>query len=113
MHALERKIDIVIRLLLLLLKTGEQNAMTVKDQLDAILAEVHAESTLDNSLATLITQLQANAADPAALQAILDGLKANSAVLSAAVQSNGSGPAPVAAPVVDPTPAPAAETPAS
>lgn len=107
LNRIERKMDLAIALLLHInnQQQTEFNSMTTTVQ--DILDEVHAESTIDSGLATLIAGLQANQADPAALQAILDGMKANIAPLSAALQSTGTGPAPVATPAPTPAPAPA------
>lgn len=57
--------------------------------LDDVLGEVTQETTLDASLLTLVQGLQAQvtaaAGDPAKIQAIFDGVKANIATVSAAV----------------------------
>lgn len=60
--------------------------------LDEILALVTQESTVDDSIIALLTQvvteLNASKNDPAKVQAIADGLNANIAKISAAVTAN-------------------------
>lgn len=75
--------------------------------LDDVLADVTAESTVEDSVITLLNgisaQLKAANGDPTKIQAIKDGLDANIAKLNAALTSNTPAPAPApAAPAVVP-----------
>ncbi len=61
-------------------------------ELDALAAQVKANTDLEESAVTLITgladQLKSAAADPAAVQALADQLKTSAASLAAAVSAN-------------------------
>lgn len=67
---------------------------SVMANLADLAAEVAAEKTVDDSVVALLNGLTANLAaavaanDPAAVQAVLDSMKVNSAELAAAVAAN-------------------------
>jgi len=68
---------------------------TMMAKIDDILADVQAESTLDDSIITLLTniaqQLKDAGTDPAKLQAVQDAIDANKAKISAAITANTPG----------------------
>lgn len=60
--------------------------------LDKLTADVAAETTIDNSVATLLTSLSAQitaaGTDPAALKALTDQMETNASALQAAITAN-------------------------
>lgn len=66
------------------------NSMEIRfmTKLQDIQDEVTAEATTDAAFLAIVTNLQANQNDPAALDAILKGMKANAAPFVAAVLAN-------------------------
>lgn len=62
---------------------------SIQEVLDAAVAQITVMDSVEDSatllIGTLITQVQANIADPTALQAILDTAKAKTDALAAAV----------------------------
>jgi DNA-binding FadR family transcriptional regulator len=88
---LARKLDAILTALS---KLETRIMATLKDVLDA----VTSETMIDDSVVTLLTQLHDQLAaaiaanDPAALQAIVDGIAANTAKLAAAVTANTPAP---------------------
>lgn len=78
--------------------------------LDALNTAVANETTVDQSVITLLNGLSQQlkdaiaAADPAAIQAVVDQIDTNTAALSAAVAANTPVTAPAPAPVADSQP---------
>jgi hypothetical protein len=72
----------------------EQDRSMIMATLDDLLVEVEAEKAIDTSIVALVNGLSAQLAaavasnDPAKVQAVLDGMKANAANLSAAIVAN-------------------------
>jgi hypothetical protein len=82
--ALERKLDRLINAL----ETNANIGEAIMATLDDILFEVEAETSVTASVAALIANLQANQNDPAKLDQILTGMKANAGTLAAALTAN-------------------------
>lgn len=96
----EAKLDLIVRLLSLVLR--KENAMA--DTLDEIVADVAQETTVEQSVLTLLNgiaaQLAAAAQDPAKLAALHTSLQANITALTAAVTANTSAAPPAAKPAL-------------
>jgi len=91
----------------------ESGMKSIMASLADIQAAVAAEKTVEASVVALLTTLSADlqaavaSNDPAAMQAVVDGINANAAALSAAVTQNTPAapvPAPAPIPIVEPTP---------
>jgi hypothetical protein len=100
--------------------TSEGLSMASKE-LDAIAAEVERNTTIDGSVALLLTRLSEQIAtlknDPAKLQALADSMRASNDRLAAALAANtpaddGGSVAPVGTTPVTPTPTPPTPAPA-
>lgn len=97
LQRLEARVDYAIGILQEVMRSShrlEQDRSMIMATLDDLVAEVAAEKTLDDSIIALINglsaQLQAALAsnDPAKVQAVLDGMKANAASLASALAAN-------------------------
>jgi hypothetical protein len=82
-----RTLAALLRIEALLRTIANQEKLAMATLAD-IQAEVTAERTIDEGLLVLINQLIAAKDDPAALDAILQGMKDNIAPLSAALTAN-------------------------
>lgn len=92
-NRIEAKLDLVIMLLGLVLRKEQ----VVADTLDEIVADVASETTVENSIITLLNgiaaQLAAAQQDPAKLAALHASLTANIAAMTVAVTANTVPPA--------------------
>lgn len=89
--------------LLELLTQIKEIVMTTQEGIDKLKADVAAQTTVIQSLVTLVNglaqQIRDSADDPAELQALADGIEANTAAIAKAVTDNTP-----ATPVTPPTP---------
>jgi hypothetical protein len=88
LDSIERKLDAILALL----TSIQQGEAKMAADLTALQAQVQATTTLEQSAITLINglaaQMKAVAADPVAVAALADQLKAGAASLSAAIVAN-------------------------
>ena len=82
-----RTLATLLRIEALLRTLAKQETITMASIAD-IQAEITAEKTVDDGLLALVNRLIANQNDPAALDAILQGMKANIAPVAAALVAN-------------------------
>jgi len=92
-----RKLDQIIQLL----KVQQKEILTMAASVDDVIAAVQKETTVEQSVITLLnqfaSQVQAAGTDPIKLQQALDLITSNTAALSAAVTANTPAATPPAA----------------
>lgn len=83
-----KKLDQIIQLL----QTQQKEILNMAASIDDVVVAVQNETTVEQSVITLLGQLAAQVkaagTDPVKLQAVLDQINTNSAALSAAVTAN-------------------------